>query len=605
MHLRPYRNHSGTEDAHSAQPAFHHLDANAAVSDRQASHHGSAQFLSATQLLDLPLLSQPDPKRSGFVDLAGEVMGDTPRDPTCPVFLNGAGLTLTFGAPGGGKSTQLSTQLLRPRTDSFIVLDLKGELHARCAPYLSQHMDVKQHGLFFGGGANFNPLKAIPRPPAGSALRAEDIVRVQTELYNLANDVIEATLEQPFWPNSERSLFITLAGYVWVAALAPDASVRQSQPWRVRVRTMAEVYRLLNLVGEDRKQLVLNGLQRCALPFVRDGAKEWLALMAARETYAAVQSDLLSQLRPWAHPVIEHSSRQCDYTFGDLRRRPTAVFLRLPPSQIKYCRAWLRAYFGTAMRHLMYDTRGCAVSIYLDEAALLGTMESFDQVIGAIRGYRIRLNAFYQSLGQLKAGYPDTWETWLSTAFAKTYFSINDVDTADWISRSIGDTTIAIPSFQIGEARATTRGTATGEAVGKNTFQNSSIGYSESVQRQTDVHDPPFFGSYHTGKDQGSLSATLNAGEGFGHGESTQRSVSENESSTSTGNAGTQWTYTKRRLLDATEVMTLPEGLQIIQTAMGPILARMVRYFDNPVLLKRASQAGDDALPSPTFGLPE
>ncbi len=598
--------YSGACDGRVALPAFgHRKDPHDAVASKDASWVGGAQWLGPGALEALPELSRPDPRGSGFCDLAGEVFFSQTilSRSISQAFLNGPGLLLTFGAPGGGKSSQISTQLLRPRQDSIIVVDVKGELYDRCAPYLRQHMEVHQHGLFFSErGASFNPIKAIPPVPAGSSHLSEAAVRAQTECLNLADDLIEQTLDQPFWVNSERGLCAALLFHVKTAPLAPGAQTRSNEPHRVRTRTMAEVYRLLNLDGETRKRLIMESMLRSPMPFVQEGARSWLALLSAKDTYAAVHSDLLRQLSVWAHPVVEASTRDCSYDFASLREKPTVVFLRVPPAQMNLCKPWLRAYFGTAMRHLMHDTAGCGVTIYLDEAALLGTMESFDSVIGAIRGYRIRLNCYYQSIGQLRAAYPKSWETWLSTSFSKVFFAVNDVDTAELVSRSIGDTTVAVPSFQVGESSGQSDSRTT-TSVRSHTDTSGSqhvAGLSEQVSY------PSVRGRDRDDDDRPGVSAGSSSSLGFinSHSTSIQSGDAIMKGTSHNHSGATTWTYTRRRLLDPTEVMTLPDGLQIILTPRGPILAHMARYFENPELLKRADTSAGDVLAKPSYAVP-
>jgi type IV secretion system protein VirD4 len=595
--------HSGALDARVSKPIFgRHGQYIDAIGSAEATWAGGARWLTPRELEGMPALSRPNPGQAGFSDLAGEVYlsEDVPNERS-QAFLNGPGLLLTFGAPGGGKSSQITTQLLRPRPDSLIVLDVKGELYERCAPYLRKHMTVEQHGLFFSEpGAGFNPIKAIPNVPPGASYLSEAAIRAQTECVNLAEDLIEQTLDQPFWVNAERAVCAALLFHVKTAPLAPDAQTRSAQPHRVRTRTMAEVRRLLSLDGEPRKKLIAEDMAHSPMPFVQEGALSWMALAAAKDTYAAVHSDLLKQLSVWAHPVVEANSRECGYEFASLRETPTAVFLRVPPAQMKLCKPWMRAYFGTAMRHLMHATAGCGVTIYLDEAAQLGTMESFDAVIGAIRGYRLRLNCYYQSIGQLRAAYPTTWETWLSTAFSKVFFAVNDVDTAELVSRSIGDTTVAVPSFQVSEGDTRSGSVTTTDTTATADVTGEQVGDHESETENTppEFRDGPNLESSGTAKSKGTNRVRV-----------ASKSISrQSGNSHMTGWASnlagaTTWTYTRRRLLDPTEVMTLPDGLQIVLTPRGPILAHMARFFENPSLLQRASAVGQ-VLPSPSYAVP-
>lgn len=603
MTSKPKRSHSGSADSHVSKPIFNRDEANEAISDSRVSHFGSAYFLEPEEVLEIPGLCQPDPDATGCVDLAGEIAGDGERQ-SVGVYLNGGGLLLTFAAPGGGKSSQIATQLLRPRGDSAIVMDFKGELYSRCAKYLSKHVRVVQHGLFFQRGEEFNPIKLIPRPKPGSSPNSVEALRARTDLFNLARDAIEPTLAQSFWVNAERSIFYTLAGYVHDSPLARDSASAKADPWRVQTRTMGEVYRLLNLVGEDRKRLFSQGLAKSRYAFVREGAKKWEALAAARDTYAAVHSDLLDQLEPWSHPVIARSSKECSYSFDELREKPTVVFLRVPPAEIRYCKAWLRSYFGSAIRNLMRNTKGCGVTIYADEAAMLGTMDTFDEVVYALRGYRIRLNMYLQSVGQLKSAYPRTNETWLSSAFAKVFFHVNDIDTAEWVSRTVGDTTVSVPSFLASEADSKNKQDSTARTEGTNEFSSRSASKSKTFARNVRHWLAlPFTDGIKSGQPEGSRAKQDTQTEGSGSGRSSQTTITHTEGTGSTATTGTNFTYAQRRLIDPAEVMKLPDGVQIIQTVHGPIYAGMVRYFTVDELLKRAGGAKANELTSPSYSV--
>jgi len=62
------------------------------------------------------------------------------------------------------------------------------------------------------------------------------------------------------------------------------------------------------------------------------------------------------------------------------------------------------------------------------------------------RGYGVRLQFYYQSLGQLKKCFPDGQDQTLLANVAQVYFGVNDWLTAEYVSNRCGEATIVIAS---------------------------------------------------------------------------------------------------------------------------------------------------------------
>jgi type IV secretion system protein VirD4 len=86
------------------------------------------------------------------------------------------------------------------------------------------------------------------------------------------------------------------------------------------------------------------------------------------------------------------------------------------------------------------------VHFILDEAASLGQMDVIDDALGLGRGYGIRLQFYFQSLGQLKECFPNGQDQTLLSNTSQIYFGVNDQQTADLVSARLGDETIVVVS---------------------------------------------------------------------------------------------------------------------------------------------------------------
>jgi type IV secretion system protein VirD4 len=82
----------------------------------------------------------------------------------------------------------------------------------------------------------------------------------------------------------------------------------------------------------------------------------------------------------------------------------------------------------------------------LDEAAVLGPMPAIENAVGIGRGYGVRFQFYYQSLGQLRKCFPDGQDQTLLSNTAQVYFATNDNATADYVSTRLGEETIVLHS---------------------------------------------------------------------------------------------------------------------------------------------------------------
>ena len=94
------------------------------------------------------------------------------------------------------------------------------------------------------------------------------------------------------------------------------------------------------------------------------------------------------------------------------------------------------------------------VHFILDEAASLGHLEAIDDAVDKYRGYGIRLQFYYQSLGQLKLCFPEGQDQTLLSNTSTIFFGINDNQTAEYVSNRLGEETIIVDSGGMGTGRS-------------------------------------------------------------------------------------------------------------------------------------------------------
>jgi type IV secretion system protein VirD4 len=86
------------------------------------------------------------------------------------------------------------------------------------------------------------------------------------------------------------------------------------------------------------------------------------------------------------------------------------------------------------------------VHFVLDEAKGLSHMQCIDDAIDKYRGYGVRLQLYYQSIGMLKECFPKDGGQTLLANTTQVFFGTQELDTASQISARLGEQTIVVES---------------------------------------------------------------------------------------------------------------------------------------------------------------
>ena len=128
------------------------------------------------------------------------------------------------------------------------------------------------------------------------------------------------------------------------------------------------------------------------------------------------------------------------FSFADLKRHNATVFLVLPPDRLSTYSRWLRLLITQSLADIAREpaATGRPVLYLLDEFAELGHLAQVESAMGLMAGYGVQLWPILQDIHQLRATYGRRAGTFLSNAGVLQVFGVNDVETAELISRSVG-----------------------------------------------------------------------------------------------------------------------------------------------------------------------
>ena len=542
---------------------------------------------------------------------------------------------LTCAGPRSGKGVGVVVPNLLDFPGSAVVIDPKGELADLTADYRRR---VLGHKVIVLDPANtaknipddlrgtYNPLDAldindpyvttaaqtiasgivVPKPDADS----KDQIWDATSL-----DFIQGVLLYilVYCEPEERTLIklldmITLGDralyHCWLDVMRehdPDFVPPRGRAFELLLQRMADTEEFplsirgaaekLEDMGENFKGSVL-GTVRTHLDFLKPG-QLWPALM---HTDDPTRTFKLSEFRN--------------------KEQPLTIYLCLPVNMMQQQGRWLRLILTQIIEYLertqsTFDKdRDLPILMLIDEFFQLGPMPSIINTLTYAPGSGLRMWLIVQDLNQLKINYPKSWETIIGACGIKQFFGINELTTAEYVSRLLGETEVLVPTVSLTETESDTAGTSESIAIGESQSRTEGsstsiaegVSSSSSTQRSygtqtgtnwgSSASQGVNYGESHTGPQ---YSSTIPAGApvNYSHGRNSGSSVSQGGSagvSSSSGSSETtsvSVTHTKTKSESATSGTSRTEttGRNLSKTAgknYGLSFAPQVRKLLSP-----------------------
>ena len=338
----------------------------------------------------------------------------------------------TFAGTGGGKTaSSVMTNALR-WPGSLIVIDPKGEVANRTAPWRA--------GLIEGGldqqvfildpftvcdpdlarfRAAFNPIETIPAGPGDSAPEA---VRHAKRLAD--SFVFKARGDNRYFSNQAVNL---LKGAILHVA------TREGLAGERHLATVADMLADIDeLLDDMTDNHGADGIVR------RVGRQMSGKPERERGSIVSTAQESLEILDDRAIATsLSHTSEGLD--FAALKRRPATIYFVLPFEYLELYSRWLRLLVAHAIDALsgMEDRADPPVLFILDEFANLHEMDIIKNAFSYMRGAGVILWILLQELSVLKRLYRD-WEAMLANCGIIEGFAINSLTTSEYLSKLSG-----------------------------------------------------------------------------------------------------------------------------------------------------------------------
>lgn len=337
---------------------------------------------------------------------------------------------IVFAGSGGFKTTSVTIPTALKWRGTLVVLDPSNEV----APMVVDHRsragrDVR---ILDPGNidAGFNPLDWIGRH---GGTKEEDIAAVASWIMSDTGGA--RGLRDDFFRSSALQLLTALIADVCLSGHTPKAlqSLRQVR------KNLAEPEPKLR----ERLQSIHSNSKSA---FVQENVASFVNMTP--ETFSGVYANAIKETHWLSYPNYAAIVSGSSFSTDELATGEIDVFINIDLKTLETHSGLARVIIGSFLNAIYnHDGKMPGRALFLlDEVARLGYMRMLETARDAGRKYGITLTMIYQSIGQMRETYGgrDAASKWFESASWISFAAINDPETADYISRRCGVTTVEI-----------------------------------------------------------------------------------------------------------------------------------------------------------------
>jgi len=337
---------------------------------------------------------------------------------------------LVFAGSGGFKTTSVTIPTALKWGGGLVALDPSNEV----APMVTGHRRKAGREVFVlspkDASVGFNVLDWIGRY---GGTKEEDVVAVASWV---VTDVGRQT--------SMRDDFFRASALQLITALIADVCL--SGHTEKEQQTLRQVRMNLSEPEPKLRERLQSIHDNSKSEFVRENVAAFVNMTP--ETFSGVYANAIKETHWLSYPnyaaLVSGSSLSTD----DLANGNTDIFVNLDLKTLEAHPGLARTIIG-ALLNAIYnrngETKGRTLFL-LDEVARLGYLRILETARDAGRKYGISLLLLFQSIGQMRETYGgrDATSKWFESASWVSFAAINDPETAEYISRRCGNTTVEV-----------------------------------------------------------------------------------------------------------------------------------------------------------------
>ena len=337
---------------------------------------------------------------------------------------------IVFAGSGGFKTTSVTIPTALKWGGGLVVLDPSSEV----APMVVDHRRKSGRNVVVLDPATpaigFNALDWIGRH---GNTKEENIVAVATWI--MTDNARSASARDDFFRASAMQLLTALIADV---CLSGHTDEKDQTLRRVRANLSEPEPKL-----RERLTRIYEG---SGSDFVKENVAVFVNMTP--ETFSGVYANAVKETHWLSYPNYAALVSGDSFSTDDLAEGSTDLFIALDLKVLEAHPGLARVVIGSLL-NAIYNRNGKVTGrtlFLLDEVARLGYLRILETARDAGRKYGITLTMIFQSIGQMREAYGgrDATSKWFESASWISFAAINDPDTADYISKRCGDTTVEV-----------------------------------------------------------------------------------------------------------------------------------------------------------------
>ena len=375
---------------------------------------------------------------------------------------------IVFAGSGGFKTTSVVIPTCLKYSGAMIVLDPSTEI----APMVSGAREALGHDVIRldpkHAETGFNVLDWIGQ--YGSS-KEEDISTIAAWLMSEKPRLASGT-DDFFRANAEQ----LITGVIAHVVFADPAT----EPFE---RTLRAVREILTKPEENLKELLTEIYSQNPTRFVKQNIGPFINMTP--QTFSGVYATAAKETHWLSYDNLAALVSGSSFTTDVIASGKTTVFINIDLSTLENHPGLARVIIGAFLK-AVYNRDGQIkgrVLFLLDEAARLGYMRIIETARDAGRKYGISLLMLFQSIGQMREAFGgrDATSKWFESASFVSFAAINDPETADYISKRCGMTTV-----ELDQVSRAARAGGSSHTRSKQVAQRPLIQPHEVLQMRTD-----------------------------------------------------------------------------------------------------------------------
>ncbi|UWU19565.1 Ti-type conjugative transfer system protein TraG (plasmid) [Rhizobium sullae] len=337
---------------------------------------------------------------------------------------------IVFAGSGGFKTTSVTIPTALKWGGSLIVLDPSSEV----APMVIDHRRRAGRKVIVLDPTNpatgFNALDWIGR---FGGTKEEDIVAVATWI--MTDNARAASARDDFFRASAMQLLTALIADVCLSGNTPEHE-----------QTLRRVRANLSEPEPKLRERLTRIYEQSESTFVRENVAVFVNMTP--ETFSGVYANAVKETHWLSYPNYAALVSGDSFSTDELATGGTDIFIALDLKVLEAHPGLARVVIG-ALLNAIYNRNGAVEGrtlFLLDEVARLGYLRILETARDAGRKYGISLTLIFQSIGQMREAYGgrDASSKWFESASWISFAAINDPETAEYLSRRCGDTTVEV-----------------------------------------------------------------------------------------------------------------------------------------------------------------